>query len=269
MWFFILLCLIIVLISLSVIFFKIRERKYYRFLIYNSISLENLINLNRKYDFYSPIEKLGYNNTYDNEKFYNSISCEDYLIYQLQYQKSNIQRAIVLISKNREDFVRYGQELSKINTFGEYKRAIRLRKRRLLAMEKKLFEQKKLKPITRFSIPIVLHCSKINGSIYKSKRQTFTAEQITGFIKRLGNKSGSFYNDKQIWDALCRVERGKVSNKMRFSIYKRDGYRCKICGRKDNLEIDHIKPIAKGGKSTYDNLQTLCKSCNKIKGDTY
>ena len=30
-----------------------------------------------------------------------------------------------------------------------------------------------------------------------------------------------------------------------------------------------IKPIAKGGKSTYDNLQTLCVYCNKEKGDKY
>jgi len=55
-------------------------------------------------------------------------------------------------------------------------------------------------------------------------------------------------------------------------IYARDHYGCRICGRSGNqdfLEIDHIKPISKGGKSTYDNLQTLCRRCNKEKGDTY
>ena len=60
--------------------------------------------------------------------------------------------------------------------------------------------------------------------------------------------------------------------KEQFTIYVRDGYRCRICGRTnrfDNLEIDHIKPIAKGGKSTYDNLQTHFRRCNKEKGDTY
>ncbi|MBP5466276.1 MAG: HNH endonuclease [Clostridia bacterium] len=53
---------------------------------------------------------------------------------------------------------------------------------------------------------------------------------------------------------------------MRFSIYKRDGYRCQHCGRSGrfvDLEIDHIIPISKGGKSTYDNLQTLCQRCNQ------
>ena len=55
---------------------------------------------------------------------------------------------------------------------------------------------------------------------------------------------------------------------MRFSIYDRDGYRCKMCGRKTNdLEIDHIFHISKGGKSEYSNLQTLCRRCNANKSD--
>ena len=89
--------------------------------------------------------------------------------------------------------------------------------------------------------------------------------QILDLIDRVNDKYGTWFNDRGIWDAICRVERGRVSNKMRFSIYKRDGYRCQHCGRSGrfvDLEIDHIIPIAKGGKSTYDNLQTLCKRCN-------
>ena len=142
----------------------------------------------------------------------------------------------------------------------------------LLKLEKKLFEQKVLNPKRVLYIKVVLYCSKINGHIYAKKQQIFTTEEVETLIKRLSNKNYEFYNDKGIWDALCRVERGKVSNKMRFAIYKRDGYRCRYCGRSDNtvyLEIDHIKPIAKGGKSTYDNLQTLCRRCNKNKGDSY
>ena len=103
---------------------------------------------------------------------------------------------------------------------------------------------------------------------YNKKHQIFTIEEIIALLKRLSNKNHEFYNDKGIWEAICRVERGRVSNKMRFAIYKRDGYRCRICGRSqrsDYLEIDHIKPIAKGGKSTYNNLQTLFRRCNKEK----
>ena len=90
-------------------------------------------------------------------------------------------------------------------------------------------------------------------------------------MKRVSNRSGRFFNDREIWDAICRVERARVSNKMRFSIYERDGWRCRRCGKSQRfaeLEIDHIFPIAKGGKSTYDNLQTLCHRCNVEKGDS-
>ena len=110
----------------------------------------------------------------------------------------------------------------------------------------------------------------MNGSIYDKKMQSFCVEEILSFINRLKNKSGTFYNDCDIWDSLCRVERGKVSNKMRFSIYERDGYRCRRCGVSEqyvSLEIDHIIPISKGGKSTYENLQTLCHKCNCEKGN--
>ena len=33
------------------------------------------------------------------------------------------------------------------------------------------------------------------------------------------------------------------------------------------LEIDHIIPIAKGGQTVEDNLQTLCWKCNRAKSD--
>ena len=55
---------------------------------------------------------------------------------------------------------------------------------------------------------------------------------------------------------------------MRFAVYNRDNNRCVKCGSRNNLEVDHIIPIAKGGKTVFDILQTLCKSCNQKKSDT-
>ena len=40
------------------------------------------------------------------------------------------------------------------------------------------------------------------------------------------------------------------------------GERCLACGAKENITIDHIVPLSKGGGSQMDNLQLLCKSCN-------
>ena len=60
---------------------------------------------------------------------------------------------------------------------------------------------------------------------------------------------------------------------LRYNVMKRDGFRCVICGRTADdgvkLHIDHIKPIAKGGKTEIENLRTLCDICNHGKQDKY
>lgn len=42
---------------------------------------------------------------------------------------------------------------------------------------------------------------------------------------------------------------------------------CLNCPSKNHLTRDHIIPIALGGSNGYDNLQTLCKTCNEEKAD--
>ena len=44
------------------------------------------------------------------------------------------------------------------------------------------------------------------------------------------------------------------------------GERCANCGLEEDLALDHVIPIARGGLSTLDNLQLLCAECNRIKG---
>lgn len=49
------------------------------------------------------------------------------------------------------------------------------------------------------------------------------------------------------------------------------GSRCAICGKKirdfEDLTVDHIIPLAKGGKNTIENCQLAHKSCNSYKND--
>lgn len=61
-------------------------------------------------------------------------------------------------------------------------------------------------------------------------------------------------------------KREKISDDVRKMVIERDGKMCLKCGREDNLQIDHIVPVRFGGNNNYDNLQTLCKSCNIAKG---
>lgn len=54
----------------------------------------------------------------------------------------------------------------------------------------------------------------------------------------------------------------------RQNIFKRDGNHCQYCGSINQLTLDHVYPKSRGGKTTWDNLVTACKSCNAKKGDS-
>jgi len=58
-----------------------------------------------------------------------------------------------------------------------------------------------------------------------------------------------------------------IPDHVRSEVYARDGGRCVICGAQDYLEFDHIIPRSKGGASTVNNLQLLCRKCNSEKSD--
>lgn len=252
---------------------KISNRKIEEFLDNNSISINALKELNAKYSFYK-IANFDQTFIYDNINNFEDVSCEDFLIYQLQDIKFDVEKEIKKTNYNKNKFNEYCKEVSKISKFGEYKTKISksFNKKLLILNEKQIFNRYLLQPKTTLSIHVSLYYSKMNGLIVNDKHNNFSCPQITSYIQRLNNKNRNFYNDREIWNSICRVERSKVSNKMRFEIYKRDGYQCCICWKNESsalLEIDHIKPISKGGKSTYDNLQTLCRQCNKNKGNNY
>jgi 5-methylcytosine-specific restriction endonuclease McrA len=52
----------------------------------------------------------------------------------------------------------------------------------------------------------------------------------------------------------------------RRDVLERDAYRCRRCGAITALHIDHVVPVAAGGLTEIDNLQTLCALCNWKKG---
>jgi superfamily II DNA or RNA helicase/5-methylcytosine-specific restriction endonuclease McrA len=57
---------------------------------------------------------------------------------------------------------------------------------------------------------------------------------------------------------------------VRKSVIARDNFRCLACGSADRrqLQVDHIVPQFHGGDSSIDNLQTLCRYCNRLKSIT-
>ena len=61
-----------------------------------------------------------------------------------------------------------------------------------------------------------------------------------------------------------------LSKKIRFEVFKRDGFCCQYCGNNPPLvvlEVDHIQPKSKGGSDDIDNLVTSCFDCNRGKSN--
>lgn len=54
---------------------------------------------------------------------------------------------------------------------------------------------------------------------------------------------------------------------IRRHILRRDHGTCQICGALAD-EVDHIWPLRHGGDDRESNLQAVCGTCNKRKGDT-
>lgn len=103
------------------------------------------------------------------------------------------------------------------------------------------------------------------GFAQRSFTIPMTEETIAALIKALESKLTA--------SAFAKEQRMLMTKKLRDFIKNRDNFTCCNCGnstyKEPNLllEIDHIIPIAKGGCTVENNLQTLCWKCNRAKSD--
>lgn len=67
---------------------------------------------------------------------------------------------------------------------------------------------------------------------------------------------------------LAGARRERIPDEVRAFVWERDEGRCVTCGAKDDLQFDHVIPVARGGGASVDNIQILCGDCNRQKSDS-
>lgn len=107
-------------------------------------------------------------------------------------------------------------------------------------------------------------------NLYESLEGLFTVDDLEEKFNKLKKENDLLYPSQKEEKKKTRKtnsERSKLTAGLRYDIFRRDNFRCQICGRSAQdegviLHVDHIIPISKGGKTEWDNLQTLCQDCN-------
>ena len=81
------------------------------------------------------------------------------------------------------------------------------------------------------------------------------------------------FRPEKVKEPKTKAKREPIPARLRNKVLHRDGYTCKACGANRGggaeLHIDHIVPVADGGRTCEQNLQTLCGPCNLGKGRSH
>ena len=232
------------------------------------------------YDLLNKYQVKDYNLVYtivhyvDTHKKLDNFNNQDLAIYYFINNIDNLKNNYYDYLKNENNYIRFLEEFDRlINDNQEYDSYIydtSLLKPYFFKNQESLKKYEKNEIVSMklinhhiFKIIVEVHYITPSGRHHYQKVSEYTRNEISSFDNISKNRSG-FYSEKE-------YQRSLMTDSLRYNVLKRDGFRCCICGAsaKDGtrLEVDHIIPISKGGMTVLDNLQTLCKECNRGKSD--
>lgn len=113
---------------------------------------------------------------------------------------------------------------------------------------------------------------ELKGNLIQLKVQDKLSFDQIAELKQICDEKIHEYVTKRgisIWDYRF-FDESIAPDPLRLRLLKEAKGRCALCGcTKDDrpLDIDHIIPRSRGGKTEYANLQVLCSKCNRTKGN--
>jgi len=121
---------------------------------------------------------------------------------------------------------------------------------------------------------------QIGGAIWSGNGNIYIAplpdEDLKGKLRVLRMDTAQwerFLNQSDVLDvrgpgkAILRKSQRQIDQHVAWQVFERDGYRCRYCGIKAPLTVDHIILWEQGGATVIDNLLAADRRCNKLRGN--
>lgn len=259
----IVLSVLLIVVGL-VVFILVRRGIYTKYVLVNSTKIRKLEETNNKYIFKIYNSSMSFHYRYDKKSNYTKTETGAYLGWLV---RNDIEKWVSIrnaIEYNKNLFAEYKETVKAINDTIDRKICEDNKKsyKYSLRTEERLFKQKIKMPDTDIAIKVTLQYVSPKGKVNISKADTFNYKDLARIVDSVSTKR----MDKETYQRISKVERGFLSDGMRYDVLKRDNFKCVLCGMssKDGaiLHVDHIIPISKGGKTEMNNLRTLCEKCN-------
>ena len=235
----------------------------------NSEYYAEVLKLNSSYNFYNFSSVDKYYETCASKRKLDNLSLVDVLLSRIDCNFTFYESLILQVQKNRKNYESYCESYKGLcSTITEDKlKGLKIKLKTFLKIEKDLCEKSKLTPQLSTSIYIRASYTSPQGRNSYWKERTFSYEELViGYNQYIALKK-----QQKEYSYQVKVERAKMTDSLRYDILKRDNFRCQLCGATAQegakLNVDHIVPVAKGGKTIASNLRTLCDRCNMGKSD--
>lgn len=129
------------------------------------------------------------------------------------------------------------------------------------------------KSAKRYAIKVLRKHGVINceGKLINLTPRNLTFKQKAELKKICEDKLQDYVSSRglAIWDYRF-LDTEQIPDSLRLLVLKESGGRCALCGatkKERQLDVDHIIPRSRDGKTVYENLQVLCSKCNRSKGN--
>lgn len=264
--------IVIIILGLFTILFLVRSEYRENKVIKSSFYFKKIIELNKNsnLDFFT--QRLKFHKIYKSKA---ALDKADMSAAAVQYVSENItmiEKMVPEYKRCEKLFSDYKKEVNKIlNTEVDYSK-LNLNKflffslNDFIKLETKMVDKLIIENKNKLTLYVYLDYTSPKGQSYWYRDYEYAFSGILNFIKTV--------KQHEEYMKSAKYQRSILSDSLRYDVLKRDNFTCQICGassKKDGvkLEVDHIFPVSKGGKTEMSNLQTLCERCNRGKSDKY